>query len=175
MDPYKVLGVLPHSSKDDIKNAYENLIDTYSLDQLEDDSVKSFYEEKLSEANEAFRIINHNMTCDEVRDLIDKDDFIQAESKLNLVTDASSAEWNYLKGVLLIKKGWVDSGVSHIKRAATLNPYNSEYIATMKTLNQKVGAYKNSYSSQGNSSGGLNICGNSGNSGNSGSGKNGLC
>jgi len=173
MDPYKILGILPHSSESEIKDAYNRLIGTYNLDDLQDDSVKSFYEDKLSAANEAYRIITHNLTCDEVRDLIESDDFIAAETKLNYISDLSSAEWNYLKGVLLIKKGWVDSGVNHIRKAATLNPYNTEYVATMNKLTDKVGSYKNNYSkNEKQGSNPLNMCG-GGND--TGGGKGGLC
>lgn len=174
MDPYKVLGVLPHSSEGEVKQAYQKVVQTYNTDDLQDDSIKAFYVEKLNEANEAYRILNHNIACDEVRDLIECDEFVAAEAKLNLVSDLSSAEWNYLKGVLLLKKGWVDSGVSHIKTAATLNPYNNEYVSAMNTLSQKTSTYKENYSNTKGGSGGLlnGLCG-GGN--NSGGGKGGLC
>ncbi|WP_294348176.1 J domain-containing protein [uncultured Clostridium sp.] len=169
MDPYKVLGIMPHSSEKEVKEAYSKIVETYNPSDLEDDSVKSFYEEKLNEANEAYRIIHHNMTCEEVRDLIEKDDFIFAETKLNMVSDLSSAEWNYLKGILLIKKGWIDSGVNHIKKATTLNPYNSEYLTTLRKLNQKVGSYKTNFNP--NQKQAMNpLCG-----GNNNNGKGGLC
>lgn len=172
MDPYKVLGVLPHCSEGEVKQAYTNLMENYNINDLEDNSLKPFFAEKLNEANEAYRIISHNIACEEVRELIETDEFITAEAKLNLVSDISSAEWNYLKGVLLLKKGWVDSGVTHIKQAATLNPYNNEYLNTLNTLNQKVSNYtKSSSSSKGNNLlGGL--CGSGNNSGGS---KGGLC
>lgn len=173
MDPYKVLGVLPHSSEADIQKAYEELIKTYNTDDLQDASVKTFYKEKLHEANEAYRIISHNIACEEVRELIELDDFITAESKLNLVADLSSAEWHYLKGVLLLKKGWIDSGVSHIKKAASLNPYNSEYISAANRVSQSIRNYKsnfNHHAPQNQGANGINLCG-----GNNGGGKQGLC
>ena len=173
MDPYKVLGVLPHSSEGEINQAYQKIVQTYNTNDIQDDSIKTFYIEKLNEANEAYRIINHNIACEEVRDMIESDDFVAAEAKLNLVSDVSSAEWNYLKGVLLLKKGWVESGVNHIKKAATLNPYNNEYVSTMNTLNQKVGAYKQNFSrAKTGGAGGNALCGGANNSG---GGKGGLC
>ena len=105
MDPYKVLGVLPHSSEGEVNQAYQKIVQTYNTDDLQDDSIKTFYTEKLNEANEAYRIISHNIACEEVREMIEDDDFVAAEARLNLVSDISSAEWNYLKGVLLLKKG----------------------------------------------------------------------
>ncbi len=143
MDPYKVLGVFPYSSSIEIKEAYEKILNDYNIKDIEEDETKKLYLDKISEANEAYRIINLNITCQEVRDLIEKDDFVIAESKLNLVSDNSSAEWNYLKGILLIKKGWVDSGFSHIRKASTLNPYNQEYLDVLNKLNDNVKKYKN--------------------------------
>lgn len=173
MDPYKVLGILPHASSLEVKDAYKKIVETYNTDDLEDDSVKTIYLEKISEANEAFRIINLNLTCQEVRDLIESDDFIAAESKLNLVSDNSSAEWNYLKGILLIKKGWVESGATHIKTAATLNPYNNEYLNTMNQLTENIKKYKRNSPKNSTSKAGLNPCSN--NSNISGGNKGGLC
>ena len=173
MDPYKVLGVLPHSSEGEVNQAYQKIVQTYNTDDLQDDSIKTFYTEKLNEANEAYRIISHNIACEEVREMIEDDDFVAAETRLNLVSDISSAEWNYLKGVLLLKKGWVESGVNHINKAATLNPYNNEYVSAMNTLNQKVGSYKQNFSNaKTGGSGGGGLCG--GNNNSSG-GKGGLC
>lgn len=143
MDPYKVLGVFPYSTSSEIKEAYEKILNEYNIKDSDDDATKKLYLDKISEVNEAYRIINLNITCQEVRDLIEKDDFIIAESKLNLACDNSSAEWNYLKGILLIKKGWIDSGFSHIKKATTLNPYNQEYIDVLNKLNDNVKKYKN--------------------------------
>lgn len=157
MDPYKVLGVLPESSTSQIKDAYSKILDTYNVKKTEDADNLSLFEEKIQEANEAFRILTNDIACEEVRDLIDKDDFVLAESKLNLVSDYSSAEWNYLKGVLLLKKGWVDSGMNHIEKAANLNPYNLEYINTINKLKEKVKKGRSAYSTT-KKSGGLSIC-----------------
>ena len=175
MDPYKVLGVLPHSSKGEVNQAYQKIVETYNTDNVEDESSKTFYMEKLNEANEAYRLISHNIACEEVRELIECDDFIAAEAQLNLVSDVSSAEWNYLKGVLLLKKGWVESGVNHIKKAANLNPYNNEYVSAMNTLNQKVNSYKQNFSNKNmNGNAVNNLCGGANNA-TANSQKNGLC
>ncbi|NLK95522.1 MAG: J domain-containing protein [Clostridiales bacterium] len=169
MDPYKVLGITPNSSIKDIKIAYEEKLKTYNEDDLDDNSFKELYTEKVNEANEAFRMINHNITLEEVRDLIEEDEFVKAEAKLNLISDFSSAEWNFLIGILLIKKGLIESGVNHVKEACKLNPYNSEYKDTLSELNKKVRSYKNNTST--NKKNNLNLCNNS----SSNSNKGGLC
>lgn len=160
MDPYKLLGVSPNSTSKEVTDAYKNIIENY-LNEGTDENSRSLYNEKLSELNEAYRLISQNITFEEVRELIGVDDFLSAEAKLNLVSDASSPEWNYLTGVLLIKKGWIHSGVNHLKKAAKLNPYNTEYKNTLSTLNQKINFIKTNYSNNGNKgTSPLNLCGN---------------
>ena len=165
MDPYKVLGVLPTSSKDEIKEAYRHIVETYNTDNIEDESIEDSYKEKLNEVNEAYRLVNNNLICEEVRDLIDCDDFIAAETKLNLASDFSSAEWNYLNGLILLQKGWIDSGVNHIKQAVNLNPYNTEYTDTLNKLNQKVGSYKSNFNNVNNNQSNMSnqLCNNNNN------------
>lgn len=174
MDPYKLLGVSPNSTSKEVTDAYKNIIENY-LNEGTDENSKSLYNEKLSELNEAYRLISQNITFEEVRELIGVDDFLSAEAKLNLVSDASSPEWNYLTGVLLIKKGWIHSGVNHLKKAAKLNPYNTEYKNTLSTLNQKINFIKTNYSNNGNKgTSPLNLCGNNATT-TIGNNKKGLC
>lgn len=158
MDPYKILGVEPHTTPEEIKEAYDQIVTTYNIDEIQEESMKQIYLDKLNEANEAYRLINLNLTCQEVRDLIDNNNFIAAESKLNLITDMSSAEWNYLKGIVLLQKGWIDSGLNHVKKAVNISPYNSEYIDTLKKINSKVNNQKAHYNNQQNTP--LGLCNN---------------
>ena len=158
MNPYKTLEIPASSSTEEIRNAYFNIVEKYSLENATDDSEKAMFSDKLNEANEAFRLITNTLTCEEVRDLIDNDDFITAESKLNLISDYSSAEWNYLKGILLIKKGWIDSGVTHVRKSVTINPYNEEYANTLKKKNNKLMTGRSAYSKGSKSA--LSLCNN---------------
>lgn len=146
MNPYKILGISESSSTEEIKNAYSNIIEKYSIKNAENDAERNLFSNKLNEANEAFRLITNMITCEEVRDLIEQDDFITAESKLNLISDYSSAEWNYLKGILLIKKGCIDSGVTHIRKSVSINPYNEEYTNSLKKINIKLKSGRSAYS-----------------------------
>ena len=144
MNPYSILGTDSSASIEEIKNAYENTIKTYDITQLEDPSLKDSYIEKLNEANKAYQIACENITYTEVRLLIEEDNFVCAESKLNLLSDSSCAEWNYLKGILLLKKGWIESGRNHILRATNINPDSEEYSLSLSSLNEKVKKYKTS-------------------------------
>lgn len=142
MNPYEVLGISEDASTDEIHKAYEILIETYKKESKQN----NYYSENLIEVNEAYKIITQNISFEEARDLIENDNFIAAESKLNLISDIESAQWNYLKGILFLKKGWVDSGINHIRKAVSLNPTNYEYLETMNILNEKVMARRSAYS-----------------------------
>ena len=45
----------------------------------------------------------------------------------------------------MLKKGWVQSGVNHLKTAAELNPTNPEYKETMTILSRKINTIKQNY------------------------------
>lgn len=142
MNPYETLGISKTSSTDEIHKAYEILVQTSSKESKEN----NYYNDKLIEVNEAYRIITQTLSFEEARDLIENENFIAAESKLNLTPDINSAQWNYLKGLLFLKKGWFDSAITHIRKAVSLSPNNYEYLETMTLLNEKVMARRSAYS-----------------------------
>ena len=67
------------------------------------------------------------------------------QTELNLIYDKSSPEWNYLQGFVLLKKGWFQAGVNHLKTAAELNPNNEEYQEALMVLVKKVRNMKANY------------------------------
>lgn len=144
MNPYKILGIPPTASKDEIENAYERIVDTYQIDNANSDDYY-LMEDKISEANEAYNTLINDLKYKEIRNLIENEQFISAETELNLISDKNNAEWNYLKGFVMLKKGWVQSGVNHLKTAAELNPTNPEYRETMTILSRKINTIKQNY------------------------------
>ena len=136
MNPYKILGIPPTASKDEIESAYERIVDTYQIDNTNSDDYY-LMEDKISEANEAYNTLINDLKYKEIRNLIENEQFISAETELYLISDKNNAEWNYLKGFVMLKKGWVQSGVNHLKTAAELNPTNHEYKETMTILSRK--------------------------------------
>ena len=57
MDPYKILGVSPSSSKDEIKKAYRELSRKYHPDSYADNPLANLAEEKFKEVQEAYEQI----------------------------------------------------------------------------------------------------------------------
>ena len=178
MNPYKVLGIRPNASLDEIKDAYESLATTYSINDFNGSPEEPLAEDKLSEINEAYTLLSNNFKYKNIRNLIENKQFLSAETELNLIYDKSSPEWNYLQGFVLLKKGWFQAGVNHLKTAAELNPTNEEYQEALMVLVKKVRAMKanyartmqyNSSNNNNNMCGGggqtNNMCGGSGNGG----------
>lgn len=173
MDPYKVLGITPDSSKDEIKQAYKSILDEYNPNNSDFNS-RPLAEEVISEANIAYDVLVNGAIYKEIRNLIDNNNISLAESKLNLLDLKDSAEWNYLRGFVYFKKGWFDSGVQHIVTANELDPNNDEYARTLNTLKARANEIINYYkktNTQPQPQNNMNACG----GGNMGGGSGGMC
>ena len=183
MDPYKVLGVSPNASKDEIKKAYKNILEEYALGNSPIDS-RPLAEGILNDANMAYDVLVNGSLYKEIRSYIDNNNITIAESKLNLLDLKNSAEWNYLMGFVYFKKGWFDIGVEHILKSTELDPSNLEYSKTLTTLrnrsNEIINYYKqnnfqnptqnNSQPPQPQPQNNMNMCGGGNNMGGGGGG-----
>lgn len=79
----------------------------------------------------------------DVRNLIMAGRIADAEQILNGVpTDSRNAEWYFLKGTVLYKRGWLEEAYNHFARACDMDPSNPEYSAAYNQIkNQRAGAY----------------------------------
>ena len=158
-DPYKVLGVSPDASDEEIKTAYRELAKKYHPDQYDQTPLSDFASEKMKEINEAYDQIMDDRKKEraggygggyqqgggynDVRSLIMNNRIADAEQILNGVPTASrDAEWYFLKGTVLYKKGWLEEASNHFATACRMDPGNGEYRAAMNQMNnQRSGAY----------------------------------
>lgn len=144
MNPYDILGLDKNASEDEIKERYKNLVEEYTLNQDETT------EGKLAELNKAYDLlINSKDVYGEIRKLIENKKFPVAESKLNMLNERNNAEWNYLEGFVCVQKGWFETGLNYIKKALELDPGNTEYQSSMKTLQARIIEYATKYANQG--------------------------
>ena len=56
-DPYKVLGVSPNASEEEVKSAYRQLVKKYHPDNYADSPLADLANEKMQEVNEAYDMI----------------------------------------------------------------------------------------------------------------------
>lgn len=71
-------------------------------------------------------------------------DLRSAEQKLNSVK-TKDAEWNYLMGMLFMKKGWYDSARNYLTTAYNINPSNIEYRNAFNQISRQNHAYRQNY------------------------------
>lgn len=159
-NPYEVLGVRPEATDEEVKNAYRELAKKYHPDNYSDNPLSDLAEEKMQEINEAYDAIirmrrggakegTRQQTTDsgrytDIRNLIRLGRVIDAEMLLDGVPAPSrDAEWYFLKGSVLYKKGWLDDAHNHFATAHRMDPQNPEYRAAFNRMDQqrRTGGY----------------------------------
>ena len=149
-DPYNVLGILPTATDEEVKTAYRQLAKKYHPDNYVGNPLADVADEKMKEINDAYDEImkvrksgkSGSTSADyaythttgassefaDVRRLISANRLDDAEQLLDGVQISSrNAEWNFLKGYILHKRGWLDEATGYYERACALDPYNAEY------------------------------------------------
>lgn len=165
MNPYDILGIDENASTEEIQSKYNDLIASYTKSQDENT------QDKINLLNMAYDALVNKDIYKEVRAFIENRNFVGAQAKLNLLSDRTSAEWNYLQGFVAVQKGWFESGLKYLRKAVELDPDNAEYINSLNTLQTRVFDYASRYVRQGNrpsAPNNMNGCGGGNNNGNGG-------
>ncbi|MBR6821733.1 MAG: DnaJ domain-containing protein [Clostridia bacterium] len=173
MNPYDVLGVSPSASDEEIKKAYRALAKKYHPDRYTDSVLKEQASEKIKEINAAYteiqRIRNGGGSYSSssagsgydyssysnaytgspkyahIRSRINSGDVEGADVLLEQMTDRD-AEWHYLKGIIYLRKGWMDGARSEFSSAYQMDPTNMEFTRAYRTMDQ-MGGFRNFYGS----------------------------
>lgn len=170
-NPYEVLDLTEGASKEEIKIAYRKLVRKYHPDQYSNNPLSDLAEEKLKEINEAYDHLIKNRNVDyqghnennegnrhyngnepnifmRIRGMIESGHILQAEQLLESITTKNS-EWYFLKGVILLRKGWHDQAFQHINRAVQMEPENTEYRSVLQNITYRTRTYKDLGSDRG--------------------------
>ncbi|AWZ47800.1 molecular chaperone DnaJ [Clostridiaceae bacterium 14S0207] len=128
----------------EINEAYEYLMkntsDSYSQRQ-------NSYNNQNNNYNTSNNQSYDNSTGDiyqRIRMDINSGNLSAAEQQLNNVA-FKDAEWNYLMGLIYLRKGWYDSASTYITTAFNLNPSNIEYRNAYNNLSTQNNSYRKNY------------------------------
>ena len=167
-NPYEVLGIKQGASQEEIKKAYRELVKQYHPDQYGNNPLRDLAEEKLREINEAYDSLTKNAQSStnysgynnnnynenygdiyqQIRMDINKGNLGGAEAKLNSIHNRN-AEWNFLMGLIHLRKGWFDSAYRLISTASSMDPNNFEYRQALNELNNRQQSYRQNYYGRG--------------------------
>ena len=184
-DPYKVLGVSPDASDDEIKKAYRALARKYHPDKYRDSDLSDLASDKMKEVNAAYEEIkrqresggssqsgnggyqqsyagnkssSNNPKYNEIRRCINTGNIAQAESLLNNIPiDERNAEWNFLMGCVCVRINNFVDAQRYFDIACSMDPYNQEYRNAQEQLRRRANGYGGGYNT-GRSSGGCSGC-----------------
>ena len=167
-DPYKVLGILPSASNEEVKKAYKALAQKYHPDKNEG-PMKDYAESRMKEINEAYdEILKRRASGDytggaradstsgdyadmlsNARRKISESQFVEADLVLDSIPEKGrNAEWHYLKACALTSKGAYMDALRHANMACNMAPNNGEYRLFRDNLQQRGNAYGRQTTSQ---------------------------
>ena len=172
-DPYTVLGVDRNATDEEIKEAYRKLARKYHPDNYGNNPLSDLAEEKMQEINHAYDAIvsmrkgskntgdayqNTKSAFPDVRNLISQGRLEQALELLDGVPPHErNAEWYFLNGTVLYRRGWFDQAYTSFATASRMDPSNMEYRnAVANAQRQSTRQHNNPY--RGYNSGGCNGC-----------------
>ena len=184
-DPYQVLGVPESATDDEIKRAYRELARKYHPDNYHDNPLADLAQEKMKEINAAYEEINQRRSggsrtaaqsggygygygsyrsssgssvLQQVRIAIQTGDLSRAEALLANYND-HNAEWNFLRGAVCYRRGWVDEAKRYYQTACQMEPGNAEYRQALEYMEHGTrGAYRPGGEVFGTEACGGNLC-----------------
>lgn len=160
-DPYQTLGVSENASDEEIKKAYRDLARKYHPDNYHDNPLADLAQEKMKEINAAYEEINRrrgagnrssggsrggyqqqygqyqgrssSSVLQQVRMAIQSGDISRAEALLANYSD-HNAEWNFLRGAVCYRRGWMDEAKRYYQTACQMDPGNPEYRQALEFM-----------------------------------------
>jgi DnaJ-class molecular chaperone with C-terminal Zn finger domain len=169
-DPYKVLGVSQDSTDDEIKKAYRELAKKYHPDSYADNPLSDLVEEKMKEINQAYDTIQKERASgtqrayytqsgepqsakyNNIRALINEGAYLKAELILDSTPQSErGAEWNFLKGCVLMQRGSYFDAQKFFETACYLDPSNQEYQNAKDSLRTQSASFGRNYRTATNS------------------------
>jgi len=185
-DPYTVLGVSRDASDEEIKKAYRELARKYHPDNYVNNPLADLVQEKMKEINTAYDEIqkmrasgnnssysysggdgsssyssdsaSYDAELSRVRQYVNSGRFSDAEVILDSIPQgARNAEWNFLKGCVLTRRGYYYDAMRFFETACYMDPQNAEYRRALNQLRNRSGSY-GAHTGAGTTVGGCDAC-----------------
>ncbi len=146
---YKILGLSPSASDDEIEFEYKRLKEKYSRERFCEGEVGNEAAKNLTKLETAYSEImaSRKVKIDdngdffedfsEVERLIKEGSLNNAQKKLDDYSERS-AEWHYLQSVIFYKKNWTNESKKQLEIAMNMEPHNSKYADSYSKLKQKM-------------------------------------
>lgn len=164
-NPYSVLGIRPDATDEEVKQAYRELARKYHPDRYRDSDLADLASEKMKEINAAYEQIQKERTARagaggnagartggserrqsgsnaqfaQIRYLINSNNIREADRLLRAIPpEERNAEWHFLTGCVLFKRGYYVDAQKLFDRACEMDPYNQEYRTARDQINQQA-------------------------------------
>ncbi|MBE6529696.1 MAG: molecular chaperone DnaJ [Ruminococcaceae bacterium] len=164
-DPYSILGIRPDATDEEVKQAYRELARKYHPDRYRDSDLADLASEKMKEINAAYEEIQkmrsartskggassgtrtgnssyghgQNTLYAEIRILINNNNIREADRRLRAIPpEERGAEWHFLTGCVLFKRGYFVDAQKLFDRACEMDPYNREYQTARDQLGRQA-------------------------------------
>jgi len=183
MDPYKILGVSPSASNDEIKKAYRELSRKYHPDSYINNPLADLAEEKFKEVQEAYEQVmkdkdsgygtgsssygqqsysgnteGESMEMNAVYTYLNAKHYPEALNTLAGISNRT-ARWFYCSAVANAGIGNNIDANNHAQQAVNMEPGNSEYTNLLNQLQFRNQKYQNTGYNNGRSGLGTgNMC-----------------
>ena len=163
-DPYQILGVPETATDEEVKRAYRELARKYHPDNYHDNPLADLAQEKMKDINVAYEQITKmrsggrsggngyssaggysgyqqyggqsasgSSVLQQVRIAIQTGNISRAEALLANYSD-HNAEWNFLRGAVCYRRGWMDEAKRYYQTACQMDPGNAEYRQALEFM-----------------------------------------
>ena len=163
-DPYQILGVPETATDEEVKRAYRELARKYHPDNYHDNPLADLAQEKMKDINAAYEQITKmrsggrsggngyssaggysgyqqyggqsasgSSVLQQVRIAIQTGNISRAEALLANYSD-HNAEWNFLRGAVCYRRGWMDEAKRYYQTAYQMDPGNAEYRQALEFM-----------------------------------------
>jgi len=174
------LGIDRNADENQIREAYRALARKYHPDNYADNPLSDLAGEKMQEINDAYDEIMKNRKRGgnrqggssagysggssgyaDIRSMISSGRYDQAQELLDGVPPAKrDAEWYFLNGSVLYRRGWFDAAYTSFNNACNMDPGNPEYRDAFAQMKRRraPGGYRVNNTGSGSDCTACDIC-----------------